>query len=258
MLDSLQGLNAATEKQKDRLTRLEAFYADMDTRQLIKTMLHKEFKNEIALFSSFGADSALLISLIAEIDPSAPILFLDTEKHFKETLEYVETLATQFGLKDIRILKPDPNIVKNIDPNGDLWSKQPNRCCWMRKVEPLQRAVREMGIHALITGRKRYQTDERQDMGYFQIDEDGVFRINPLAFWTREQIKEEFAKRNLPKHPLVASGYKSIGCQPCTLPVAEGQNERDGRWAHTMNLYGEKKNECGLHLDKHTTSEWSV
>ena len=96
-------------------------------------------------------------------------------------------------------------------------------------------------------------------MTYFQIDEDGVFRINPLAFWTREQIQDaEFEKRHLPEHPLVARGYKSIGCEPCTLPVAEGQDERDGRWAHTMNLYGEKKNECGLHLDKHTTSEWSV
>ena len=258
MLDSLQGLNSSTTKQRDKLTRLEAFYGEMDTHQLLKTVIHKEFKNEIALFSSFGADSALLIALIAEIDPATPILFLDTEKHFKETLEYVETLRQQFGLKDIRILKPDPNIVKNIDPSGNLWSTAPNRCCWMRKVEPLQRAVREMNIHALITGRKRYQTKERGDMGYFQIDEDGIFRINPLAYWTREKIHEEFTKRHLPEHPLVARGYKSIGCEPCTLPVAEGQDERDGRWAHTMNLYGEKKNECGLHLDKGTTSEWSV
>lgn len=258
MLDSLQGLNENTGKQRDKLTRLEAMYGDMETSLLLKTVLHHEFKNEIALFSSFGADSALLIALIAEIDPATPILFLDTEKHFKETLEYVETLRERFKLTDIRILKPDPNIVKNIDPKGDLWSKQPNRCCWMRKVEPLQRAVREMGIKALITGRKRYQTQERGDMTYFQIDEDGVFRINPLAYWSREQIKEAYDKRNLPAHPLVAKGYKSIGCEPCTLPVAEGQDERDGRWAHTMNLYGEKKNECGLHLDKHTTSEWSV
>jgi phosphoadenosine phosphosulfate reductase len=258
MLDSLQGITNTNEKQKDRLTRLEAFYGDMETKLLLQTVLHDEFKNQVALFSSFGADSALLISLVAEVDPAAPILFLDTEKHFEETLEYVESLRKQFGLKDIRILKPDPNIVKNIDPNGTLWSTQPNRCCWMRKVEPLQRAVREMNLHALITGRKRYQTHERGDMTYFQIDEDGVFRINPLAYWSREKIKEEFTKRHLPAHPLVAKGYKSIGCAPCTLPVAEGQDERDGRWAHTMNLYGEKKNECGLHLDKSTTSEWSV
>lgn len=241
MLDSLQGLNASTQKQKDRLTRLEAFYGDVDTHLLLETVLHREFNGSVALFSSFGADSALLISLVADIDPATPILFLDTEKHFKETLEYVETLKSQFGLTDIRILKPDPNIVKNIDPNGTLWSTTPNRCCWMRKVEPLQRAVREMDLTALITGRKRYQTKERGDMSYFQIDEDGVFRINPLAYWDREQIKAEFAKRHLPQHPLVAKGYKSIGCEPCTLPVAEGQDERDGRWAHTMNLYGEKK-----------------
>jgi len=258
MLDSLQGISNSNEKQKDRLLRLESFYAGMETSLLLKTVLHQEFQNEVALFSSFGADSALLIALVAEIDPATPILFLDTEKHFKETLEYVETLRNQLGLKNIKVLKPDPNIVKNIDPSGTLWSTQPNRCCWMRKVEPLQRAVREMGIKALITGRKRYQTKERGDMGYFQIDEDGIFRINPLAYWSREQIHDEFHKRHLPEHPLVKQGYKSIGCEPCTLPVAEGQDERDGRWAHTMNLYGEKKNECGLHLDKATTGEWSV
>jgi phosphoadenosine phosphosulfate reductase len=254
MLDSLQGITNTNEVQKEHLLRLESYYGGMDSRQLLKTVLHKEFKNEIALFSSFGADSALLISLIAEIDPTTPILFLDTEKHFAETMEYVEALRAQFNLSDIRILKPDPNIVKNIDASGTLWSTQPNRCCWMRKVEPLQRAVREMGLKALITGRKRYQTKERGDMTYFQVDEDGIFRINPLAYWTREQIQGEFAQRRLTMHPLVARGYKSIGCEPCTLPVTEGQDERDGRWAHTMNLYGEKKNECGLH----TNAEFNI
>lgn len=258
MLDSLQGIKNTNEKQKDRLLRLESMYGDMESRLLLKTVLHQEFEKQVALFSSFGADSALLISLVAEIDPSTPVLFLDTEKHFEETIEYVEALKKHFGLTDLRILKPDPNIVKNIDSNGTLWSTQPNRCCWMRKVEPLNRAVKEMGLTALITGRKRYQTHERGDMTYFQIDEDGVFRINPLAYWTREEIRAAFAAGNFPVHPLVAKGYKSIGCEPCTLPVAEGQDERDGRWAHTMNLYGEKKNECGLHLDKSVTSEWSV
>jgi phosphoadenosine phosphosulfate reductase len=247
------------DKQKDRLLRLESMYGEMETKLLLHTVITQEFKGEIALFSSFGADSALLISLVAEIDPTVPVLFLDTEKHFPETLEYVETLRKTFGLTDIRFLKPDPKLVQNIDVSGELWQAQPNRCCWMRKVEPLQRAIKEMGLQALITGRKRYQTKERSDLTYFQIDEHNIFRINPLAYWEKDVLKAEFASRNFPSHPLLAKGYKSIGCAPCTLPVAEGEDERAGRWAHTTNKEtGEQKTECGIHLDSSKIGSWSI
>jgi phosphoadenosine phosphosulfate reductase len=259
MLDQLQPAHNFDPKKKDRLLRLESFYGGMEPKLLLHTVIKEEFKNEIALFSSFGADSALLIALVAEVDPTTPILFLETGKHFPETLEYVEQLKQKLGLTDVRFLRPQPEMVARTDPKGDLWSFMPNRCCWMRKVEPLNRAVKEMGIKALITGRKRYQTKERSDMTYFQLDEEGIFRINPLAYFEKEALKAEFAKRELPQHPLVAKGYKSIGCAPCTLPVAEGQDERAGRWAHTANKEtGEQKTECGIHLDSTQVGDWSV
>ncbi len=259
MLDQFESHSNFDPKKKDRLLRLESFYGGMDAKLLLRTVIKEEFKDEIALFSSFGADSALLISLVAEVDPSTPILFLETEKHFEETLQYVEELRKLLGLTDIRFLKPQPEMVQRIDAKGDLWSFMPNRCCWMRKVEPLNRAVKEMGIKSLITGRKRYQTKERSDLTYFQLDDEGVFRINPLAYYDKAALKEEFAKRGLPQHPLVAKGYKSIGCAPCTQPVAEGQDERAGRWAHTANKEtGEQKTECGIHLDNSQVADWSV
>ena len=259
MLDQLQPLSNFDPKKKDRLLRLESFYGDMQPKLLLHTVIKEEFKGEIALFSSFGADSALLISMVAEINPATPILFVETEKHFAETLKYVENLKNPLGLTDIRFLRPQPQLVERTDPKGDLWSFMPNRCCWMRKVEPLQRAVKEMGIKALITGRKRYQTSERSGMTYFQLDDEGIFRINPLAYYEKADLKAEFLKRGLPQHPLVAAGYKSIGCAPCTLPVAEGQDERAGRWAHTADKEtGEQKTECGIHLDNSQIGEWSV
>ena len=246
------------KKALARVARMEAFYSEFDPEQLLKAVIGQEFKNQIALFSSFGAHSALLIDMVAEVNPQTPVLFLETGKHFEETLEYVEQIKKKLCLKNVHMLRPQEEMVERTDPKGDLWGIQPNRCCWMRKVEPLQRAVKELGIKALITGRKRYQTSDRSDMGYFQVDADGVFRINPLAFWDRDKIKKEFKFRQLPQHPLVAKGYKSIGCEPCTLPVGKDGDERDGRWAHTADLYGEQKSECGIHLDEKTTSDWSV
>lgn len=257
-LDSFEDLPPVDKKALDRVQRMEAFYSEFDAEQLIKTVIGREFKNEIALFSSFGAHSALLIDMVAEANPETPVLFLETGKHFEETLAYVEQIKKKLCLKNVHLLKPSEELVARTDANGDLWSKQPNRCCWMRKVEPLQRAVQELGIKALITGRKKYQTAERADMGYFQVDADGVFRVNPLANWDKDKISKEFKFRQLPQHPLVAKGYKSIGCAPCTVPVGEDGDERAGRWAHTADLYGEQKQECGIHLDENETSDWSV
>lgn len=212
-------------------------------------MVREEFAGKIALVSSFGAGSALLLSLVAEVDNTTPVLFLDTKKHFPETLDYVETIRKQLNLKNLQMLEPREDLLKNGDPSGELWRTQPNRCCWIRKVEPLQRALDEGKYEALITGRKRYQTAQRTDMEAIEMHEDGRFRVNPLANWTKERVKEEFKKRNLPEHPLVAKGYPSIGCEPCTRPVKAGEDERAGRWAHTAELPGgEQKVECGIHL----------
>src|SRR4029078_247875 len=133
-----------------------------------------------------------------------------------------------------------------------------NRCCWLRKVEPLNRAVEKLGIKALITGRQRYQASERAEMSTIELDEQGIFRINPLALWDKERAKKETAARKLPEHPLVAKGYLSIGFAPCTAPFSAGQDERAGRWAHTIGIENEQKVECGIHLPASEVSNWSV
>lgn len=239
------------------LSRLSAFYGEYDALPLLRAMIAREFAGKIAVISSFGADAALLLSLVAEVNPATPVLFLQTGKHFPETLDYANSLSQHLGLSDVRYLTPDETLLGRIDSQGDLWQTQPNRCCWLRKVEPLDRAVAEMKFEALITGRKRYQTPERAQMQTIELDEKNIFRINPLAAWSKERAKDETAQRRLPEHPLVAKGYRSIGCAPCTAPTAEGQDERAGRWAHTIGIENEQKTECGIHLPADATN-WSV
>ena len=242
-----------------RLESLQKSYGELDAKELLDVMVNSEFKNEIAFVSSFGSGSALLLSLIAEIDPNAPILFLETGKHFPETLDYVESLSNHLDLKNVQMLKPREDLVNNIDSSGDLWESQPNRCCWLRKVEPLQRALDEGGYKALITGRKRYQTPQRANMENIELNEDERFRINPLAYWSKEKVESEFKNRNLPEHPLVKDGYLSIGCAPCTRPVKEGEDPRAGRWAHTADAdNGGQKVECGIHIEGKSDEQGGV
>lgn len=240
------------------LSRLSMFYGDLDAQLLLRAMIREEFPGKIALISSFGADAALLLSMVAEVDPATPVLFLETQKHFPETLDYARMLTKQLGLQNVHWLTPDAEMISRTDPTGELWKTQPNRCCWLRKVEPLDRAVKELGLTALITGRKRYQTAERAELSTIELDDKNIFRINPLALWDRERQKEEIAKRGLPAHPLVDKGYRSIGCAPCTAPVAAGQDERAGRWVHTIGFENEQKTECGIHLSSEDVANWSV
>lgn len=240
------------------LSRLQTFYQGQDALPLLHMMIKEEFVGNIALLTSFGADASVLLALVAEVDKKTPVLFLDTGKHFPETLDYARDLTRQLGLMDVRWLTPNPQMLENTDASGELWKHQPNRCCWLRKVEPLNRAVDDMGIHALITGRKRYQTPERSEMQSIELDEHGIFRINPLADWDKRRQRDEMMLRGLPEHPLVAKGYRSIGCAPCTMPVEEGQDDRAGRWAHTIGIENEQKTECGIHVPNPGDMNWSV
>ncbi len=244
----------------DRLTKIQSAHGALSDEALLEAMIKDEFKGKIALISSFGADSALLIEMVAKIDPNTPILFLETGKHFQETLDYVDLLEKQFGLTNLRRLTPREDLLEKTDPNGDLWQTQVNRCCWLRKVEPLNRALDSGEFEAVITGRKSHQTAARSEMENIELFNDGIFRINPMINWTKDDIRAEFDKRELPQHPLVAQGYPSIGCAPCTRPVAEGEDERAGRWAHTLTEEDKKKEECGIHVQSSNIQEtdWSV
>jgi phosphoadenosine phosphosulfate reductase len=242
------------------ISRLQTFYGHLGAHDLLSSMIHDEFKGEIALLSSFGADAAMMIALVAEVDNNVPILFLETDKHFPETLDYVNQLRDRFNLTNIQYLKPSEKLAGNIDKNGELWKNQPNRCCWLRKVEPLDRAIEESGYKAIITGRKGYQTRDRESVPSIELDEKGLVKINPVIHWDKQRFKDEFETRDLPTHPLVSKGYLSIGCMPCTRPVKEGEDPRAGRWAHTAEVTGSdgKKVECGIHIAKNDAPDWSV
>lgn len=198
----------------------------------------KEFGGRIAVVSSFGSETAVLLHLIAQIDPTTPVFFLNTGKLFGETLRYRDRLQDALGLTDLRNIGPHPSDRAHLDPEGTLWSRDTDACCGFRKVLPLRRALE--GFDAQITGRKRFQTRARQEMRPVEFFE-GRFRFNPLAAWTQRDIEAYFAAHDLPRHPLVEDGYPSIGCIPCTRRVAAGESYRDGRWADL------DKDECGIH-----------
>ena len=221
-----------------RLAELRHAARGRDAAGLLSLALRESFPGRTAVVSSFGAESAVLLHMVAQIDPATPVLFLNTGKLFGETLRYRDRLQDTLGLTDIRSLAPHPVERLERDPEGVLWSKNPDACCAFRKVLPLRRALE--GFAASITGRKRFQTDARAEMEPVEYFE-GRFRFNPLAGWTLGDIETYFAAHNLPRHPLVEDGYPSIGCLPCTRRVQGGEAYRDGRWA------GLEKDECGIH-----------
>ena len=201
-------------------------------------MIGEAFPGRIALVSSFGAEAAVLLDLVARIDPATPVLFLETGKHFAETIEYRRALARHIGLRDVRDVRPDPGELALRDPDGTLSARDNDACCEIRKVRPLARAL--TGFDAWFTGRKRIHGGERETLPGIEV-EDGRVKINPLANWRSDDIERYYRERGLPRHPLHAQGYLSIGCAPCTRPLAGGEDARAGRWA------GTEKTECGIH-----------
>ena len=197
------------------------------------------FGDRAAVLSSFGAESALLLALVAETDPAFPVLFLNTGQHFPETIAYRQDLARSLGLTVIKDIGPTAEALHDRDPQNQLWAFDPDACCALRKVEPLN--LTTSGLDALITGRKRSQAATRHRLEAVQQEPDGSLRINPLADWTPEMIENEMTRRNLLRHPLTQLNYPSIGCAPCTAPVGEGDDPRAGRWS------GLNKTECGIH-----------
>lgn len=215
--------------------------AELSAIDFLTTMLQHEFKDEICVVSSFGAESAVLLHMVAQIDPTTPVIFLNTGKLFGETLRYRDRLQTLFGLTDVRSIGPHPTDLAEKDSNEDLWQKNNDMCCHIRKNLPQERALK--GFKAVLTGRKRFQTSQRGSMQRIEIDDEAAarLRINPLADFTLEDLQAYLEAHNLPKHPLVKDGYLSIGCMPCTDKVKEGDDYRSGRWSE------QDKEECGMH-----------
>ncbi|MFW7267590.1 phosphoadenylyl-sulfate reductase [Gluconacetobacter sp. Hr-1-5] len=214
--------------------------AGEDAPAILRAALGAMPRGRIGLVSSFGTESAVLLAMAAEVDPSVPVLFLETGQHFPETLAYRDQLIARLGLTGVRNIHPDPAQIEARDPQGQLWAFDPDACCALRKVEPLDEAI--IPFDAWITGRKRSQAATRAHLPVIEPQADGRFKINPLARWNAAELDAEMTRRALPRHPLSHLGYRSIGCAPCTRPVAEGEDPRAGRWA------GLAKTECGIHV----------
>lgn len=217
---------------------LDRSHGRLPTAELIDLVVHRLFPGKVALVSSFGAESAVLLDLVAEVDRSIPVLFVDTDKLFGETRRHRDRLIARLGLTDVRTLAPDADEVAAQDPLGVLWHRDADACCRIRKVEPLARAI--AGFDAWISGRKRFQAATRTAIPTFEADGRHI-KVNPLVDWDADALVARAAARGLPAHPLVAQGYPSIGCMPCTDPVASGEDGRAGRWR------GQDKTECGIH-----------
>ncbi|MDI7775636.1 phosphoadenylyl-sulfate reductase [Asticcacaulis sp. EMRT-3] len=221
-----------------RAEALSAQYEGMSAQDILRDAIRNQFLGDITLSSSFGADSAVLLHMVSEIDPGLPVIFLDTERHFFQTLQYRDELQKRLGLTHLINLRADRDEAAEEDAKGTLWRSNPDACCDLRKVRPLNRLME--GYGAWISGRKRHQSATRTSLPIVEWD-GRHFKVNPLANWTADDISAYFRAHDLPPHPLVEQGFPSIGCFTCTKPVAAGEDARSGRWADS------EKVECGIH-----------
>lgn len=209
-----------------------------DPARILRAVLGEVFTGRIAVVSSFGADSGVLLHQVAEIDPAVPVLFVDTGRHFPETLAHRDRLVRHLGLRDVRTVGPSAQDVERLDADLSRATWDPDGCCAFRKVAPLQRAM--AGFEAWITGRKRFQATTRRELPVFEIDGLQI-KINPLAGWSQAEIDAHARRHGLPEHPLAGRGFPSIGCATCTSVVLPHEDPRAGRWR------GFVKTECGIH-----------
>ena len=222
----------------DRIDGLRLAYAEARPEDVLAGVL-AEFPGDVALVSSFGAEAAVLLNMVAELDRDLPVLMIDSLMLFPETLQYQRDLAAHLGLTNVQHLHPDAADLARLDPDDTLHQRDPDACCVIRKVAPLDRALRRWPV--TITGRKRFQASTRAALGVFDADATRL-RVNPLAHWRAAELRAYMDAHDLPRHPLVAKGFPSIGCAPCTTRVMPGEDERAGRWR------GSEKVECGIHF----------
>ncbi len=209
--------------------------------EIVQSALRTIGRDKLAVVSSFGTESAALLKIVADVDPAIPVVFLDTGWLFQETLDYRDQLTDLLGLRDVRTIKPLEAALQRDDPDSDLWSSNPDACCQLRKVEPLARALEPFA--GWFNGRKRFQGGDRAAMAV--VEADGArLKFNPLANATAEALKALYASAKLPPHPMLASGFTSIGCMPCTTRTRPGEDPRAGRWRDRG------KTECGIHVAK--------
>ena len=227
-----KGFNAVVER-----------YAGIEGRDLIAQVV-RDYPGRVALLSSFGAESSVLLHMVSEVAPQVPVLFLDTGKLFDETIAYRDTLVHELGFTDLRIITPDAADLSRTDPAGDLSSHNTDLCCHIRKTVPLARATEKFDV--LISGRKRFHGATRSDLQFVSTQDDKL-KVEPLAAFSALDLKNYMQTHHLPSHPLRLRGYLSIGCVPCTVPGGTEEDPRAGRWQ------GSEKTECGIHFSANGT-----
>lgn len=237
-------ISPSSERKDPLQAKVDALnerYRHHSATSVMEAALKDPQAGKLALVSSFGAESVVLLHMAAVVDRSIPVVFVDTEMLFTETLVYQQEVAERLHLDNVEIIRASDATLAAEDPGGTLHKFDTDACCSLRKTRPLQKALR--GYDGWITGRKRFQSGTRAALNFFEVEDfTGRIKVNPLAHWAPEDVRAYMEENRLPRHPLVAQGYPSIGCAPCTSPVAEGEDPRSGRWR------GQDKDECGIHF----------
>ncbi len=231
-------LEAALPPLDARAAELNQRFRHHAASDVLAEALDNPLVGRTALVSSFGAESVVLLHMVSKIDRTTPVLFLDTELLFPETLDYQKRLAERLKLS-VEVITPDRSKIFVADPNNRLNATNPDLCCQLRKTEPLERALQS--FDAWVTGRKRMHGGARASLDLFEAEGERI-KVNPLAHWSRDDIADYMSNNKLPRHPLVGKGYASIGCLPCTTRVDADEDPRAGRWR------GREKTECGIHF----------
>lgn len=224
---------------KELAERRNILHRKSNARTILRHALDDIQIGKMAVVSSFGAESVVLLHMVSQIDKDTPVIFIDTEMLFEETLQYQYDVAETLGLTDIRVITPKRDAVLLNDVDGLLHQADKAACCHLRKVQPLQDALAD--FDGWVTGRKRFQSGTRSGIPIYEKDGSKI-KVNPLATWTPDDLSAYIDAHRLPRHPLVAKGYPSIGCQPCTTRVSVHEDPRAGRWRD------EEKTECGIHF----------
>ncbi len=223
-----------------RAARLNDRYKHHAATEVLRRALRDPDLGDVTMVSSFGSESVVLLHMVSVVAPGTPVLFIDTQMLFQETLDYQIEVAEKLQLTDVRVIRATEREVALNDPDGTLHQFNTDACCDFRKTIPLERELSK--FDAWITGRKRFQGGQRTELEFFESEPPSRLRINPLAHWRTQDVQDYMAENNLPRHPLVAKGYASIGCAPCTSPIKPGEDPRAGRWR------GSQKTECGIHF----------
>ena len=213
-------LEAPLDPVETRVADLNRRHAHHAAHDVLAHALTDPQVGNAALVSSFGAEAVVLLHMVATIDRTTPVLFADTEMLFPETLDYQAELAAKLRLGNVTVIRPDREQTFLTDPDNALHRTDPDACCDLRKTQPLERALSP--FDAWITGRKRYQGGRRVALDFFEADDAGRIKVNPLAHWSPSDVADYIDNNRLPRHPLVAKGDPSIVCLPCTTRVAEG------------------------------------